>query len=73
MEPTIALTTLILIGSGIKRLWRQGIVLESFMPSATMNIVVSMIYGLDYKTVAKAIGLVIPVSITLATILALVH
>ena len=71
VEPTIALTTLALLGSSIKGLWRQGIVLESFMPPATMNIVVSMIYGLDYKTVAKSIGLVTPISITIATILAL--
>ncbi len=64
VEPAIAIAAV--RATGLSGVWLAGAVIESFMPPATMNLVLAMIYGLDRDLVAKAIGLVTPVSIVLA-------
>jgi len=66
LEPVLTLAAIAVLGGELAPLWRKGLIIESMMPPATMNIVVSMIYGLDYKLVARAIGLITPISIALS-------
>jgi len=61
VEPAIAVAAVSL--AGLTGLWRAAALLEAPMPPATMNIVVSMVYGLDAGLVARAIGFVTPVSL----------
>jgi predicted permease len=66
VEPIITLIVILSVNPAIGELWIRGLIIESFMPPATMNIVVAVIYGLDYKVVAKSIGISTPFSIALA-------
>jgi predicted permease len=61
VEPTAAYMAVEALGlSGV---WRAGAIIESMMPPATMNLVVAMMYRLDYGLVARSIGFVTPFSI----------
>ncbi len=52
--------------AGLEGIWRHGALIESVMPAATMNLVVAMMYGLDYGLVARSIGLITPMSVAAA-------
>ena len=64
VEPAVAFLAVDAVG--LTGLWRAAALLEAPMPPATMNIVISMVYGLDAGLVARAIGLVTPFSIAAA-------
>lgn len=64
VEPTAAVAAVEALG--LRGLWRAGALIEAVMPPATMNLVVSMMYGLDYSLVARSIGVVTPLSLAAA-------
>ena len=71
VEPAIAAPTAKLLG--LQGVWHATALIEATMPPATMNLVVARVYSLDEKTVAKAIGLVTPISIAAAAAVRLLN
>jgi len=70
VEPAAA--TVAVEAAGLRGVWRAGALIEAVMPPATMNLVVAMMYRLDYGLVARSIGVVTPLSIGAAVLLRLV-
>ena len=71
VEPAAA--TAAVTAVGLEGVWRAGAIIESFMPPATMNLVMAMLYKLDSGLVARSIGLITPISITLAVVYRLLN
>ncbi len=66
-SPVMHLGLLAAIASlNLPAVWVAGILIESFMPPATMNLVYAMMYGLDEEVVAVSIAYVTPIALGLA-------
>lgn len=66
LDPLTTFGLASLLGGGLRGAWLAGLYIEAFMPPATMNLVVSMLYGLDYRLVARCIGIITPLSLAAA-------
>ena len=72
-SPAMHLGILAAIAStSLPAVWVAGILIESFMPPATMNLVYAMMYGLDEEVVAVSIAYITPIALALALIVRLV-
>ncbi len=69
-SPAMHLGLLAAIASlNLPAVWVAGILIESFMPPATMNLVYAMMYGLDEEVVAVSIAYITPIALGLSVLI----